>query len=295
MEIEEGIARKRPFRSYLQRVPRRLSEIVEHFFYGLGLKIAQRPLKWLIGSTVIVLVSLSGLYSFRQEKNPMKLWVPQDSDFVHDTEWMIDQFGQGLRLENMILTADNVLEPGVLVTLNEITKEVISIQTSDHIAWTDVCFKVPVISGIVSRQKRSNGQDDFFDIEPELQINSTTFEAAVHADAKLYCNIVNNLPKACLINSIVDLWEYNSNVIIQKSKEEIIDDINKAKVSPTLGHPINFIDLLGGITKDEKGRIISAKAVKTQWAVHINFSQVDMDNFGNDVGTADWVRLRMTY
>lgn len=151
-------------------------------------------------------------------------------------------------------------------------------------------LRVPVISGIVSRQKRSNGQDDFFDIEPELQINSTTFEAAVHADAKLYCNIVNNLPKACLINSIVDLWEYNSNVIIQKSKEEIIDDINKAKVSPTLGHPINFIDLLGGITKDEKGRIISAKAVKTQWAVHINFSQVDMDNFGNDVGTADWVR-----
>lgn len=72
-------------------------------------------MKWLIGSAVIVLVSLSGLYFFHQEKNPVKLWVPQDSDFVHDTEWMIQQFGQGLRTESMILTADNVLEPEVLV------------------------------------------------------------------------------------------------------------------------------------------------------------------------------------
>ncbi|XP_076629861.1 patched domain-containing protein 3 [Colletes latitarsis] len=286
MEIQEGVVRKRTFRSYLQHVPRRLSEIVEHFFYGLGLRIARRPLKWLIGSTVIVLVSLSGLYSFHQEKNPMKLWVPQDSDFIHDTEWMIDQFGQGLRIESMILTADNVLEPEALATLNEITKQIISVQTSDHIAWTDVCFKVPVISGIVHRKKRNPELDDFFEIEPD--INKTRLEPAVHADTQLYCNIVDNLPKACLLNSIVDIWEYNNNVILQKSKKEILDDITKAKVSPTLGHPLNFTELLGGITRDEQGRIISARAVKTQWAVHINFSKVDMDNFGNDVGTADW-------
>lgn len=90
------------------------------FSFRLGLRIAQRPLKWLIGSTIVVLVSLSGLYSFHQEKNPMKLWVPQDSDFVHDTEWMIQQFGQGLRLETMILTANNVLEPEVLAEVRNI-------------------------------------------------------------------------------------------------------------------------------------------------------------------------------
>ncbi|XP_054005477.1 patched domain-containing protein 3-like isoform X1 [Hylaeus anthracinus] len=288
MEIQEGIIRKRTFQSYLQRVPQRISEVVEHFFYGVGLRIARRPLKWLIGSAVIVLLSLSGLYSFHQEKNPMKLWVPQDSDFVHDTEWMIDQFGQGLRMESMILTADNVLEPEALVTLNEIVKEVISAQSSDHITWTNVCFKVPVISGIVHRKKRSNGLDDFFDIELDSEISNTTFEPAVHADSELYCNIVNNLPKACLLNSIVDLWEYDSSVIRTKSREEIINDVNNIKVSPTLGHPLNFTQLLGGVTRDERGIIISAKAVQTQWAVHVNFSKVDMDNFGNDVGTADW-------
>nr|XP_033338744.1 NPC intracellular cholesterol transporter 1-like isoform X2 [Megalopta genalis] len=288
MEIDEGIVRKRSIRSYLQRIPQHISESVEHFFYGLGLKIARRPLKWLICSIVIVLISLSGLHSFHQEKNPMRLWIPQDSDFVRDTDWMIDQFGQGLRLESMILTADNVLQPEILITLNEILKQVVASQTPDHIAWTDVCFKVPVISGIARRPKRNKEYDDFFDMEPESQINKTTFEPAVHADPELYCNIVNNLPEACLLSSLVDIWDYDSNVILQKSIEEIIKDVNRAKVSPTLGHPMNFTSLLGGITRDQQGKVISARAVKTQWAVHINFSKVDMDNFGNDVGTADW-------
>lgn len=83
-------------------------------FTRLGLRIARRPLKWIIGSAVIVLISLSGLYFFHQEKNPIRLWVPQDSEFVRDTEWMFEKFDQSLRLENMILTADNILEPEIL-------------------------------------------------------------------------------------------------------------------------------------------------------------------------------------
>lgn len=66
---------------------------------------------------MIVLISLSGLYCFHQEKNPIRLWIPQDSDFVRDTDWMIDRFGQGLRMENMLLTAENVLEPEALATV----------------------------------------------------------------------------------------------------------------------------------------------------------------------------------
>lgn len=81
------------------------------YFYRLGLRIARRPVSWIIGSTVIVLISLIGLCFFHQEKNPVRLWVPQNSDFVHDTEWMFQHFEHGLRMENMIITADNVLEP----------------------------------------------------------------------------------------------------------------------------------------------------------------------------------------
>lgn len=94
----------------------------------------------------------------------------------------------------------------------------------------------------------------------------------------------------CVIFSIVDIWNFNSARIEKDSQEQIIEKINTVKNSPTLGHPINFSELLGGITRDERGRIIAATAVKTDLMVHVNFLKVNMDENGNTAGTADWVR-----
>lgn len=44
----------------------------------------------------------------------MKLWVPQDSKFLHDTNWVIDNFKEGNRIETVMLTAPDVLTPEVL-------------------------------------------------------------------------------------------------------------------------------------------------------------------------------------
>ncbi|CAH1968011.1 unnamed protein product [Acanthoscelides obtectus] len=46
--------------------------------------------------------------------------------------------------------------------------------------------------------------------------------------------------------------------------------------------------LLGGITRNETGHIISATAIQNFWYLTINFSAVDMDKSGNMAGTADW-------
>ncbi|XP_012277328.1 Niemann-Pick C1 protein isoform X2 [Orussus abietinus] len=119
-------------------------------------------------------------------------------------------------------------------------------------------------------------------------MNETKFEPAVHAPSDLYCEMVNSFPSACLVLSILDIWEYNSTFIAQQTKNDIIWKFNSQSISPTLGHPINFAELLGGITRDSSGRIISAKAVKTMWMVHVNFTTVNMDKIGNDIGTADW-------
>ena len=55
-----------------------------------------------------------GLYRFRQEKNPLKLWVPPDSDFIRDTEWLMSQFGEAQRVETIIMTGDDVLNSQAL-------------------------------------------------------------------------------------------------------------------------------------------------------------------------------------
>ncbi|XP_043686569.1 NPC1-like intracellular cholesterol transporter 1 isoform X1 [Vespula pensylvanica] len=292
MEIQKRTAKRRSFRSIMHRIPERISERVERFFYILGSRIALRPQRWLIGSVMIILFCLGGLYWFRQEKSPLKLWIPPNSDFVHDTEWFLSNFGEGQRVQNIILTGDDVLQPEILVKLNEITKQVILIEVPakrTFISWTDVCLKVPSITSHIRKTRSTDPlEDDFFEEEPAVKLNETEFEPAVHADTKLYCSIYESLPRACFVHSILDIWEYDSDQIEKQTKQDIITKINTIKVSPTLGHPMNFTDLLGEITRDENGRIVSAKAIKTQFMVRVNFSNIDMDTFGNDAGTADW-------
>lgn len=83
------------------------------------MNIAQSPIKWMIGCSVIILICILGLLRFRQEKNPTKLWVPPDSDFVSDTEWLMSHSVEALRIESFVLTGDNVLEQQALVKVIE--------------------------------------------------------------------------------------------------------------------------------------------------------------------------------
>jgi len=85
------------------------------FTCRLGVRIAENPLRWILGCSVIILICISGLYWFRQEKNPTKLWVPPDSDFVYDTEWLLSHYEEAVRTEVFILTSDNVLDKQALI------------------------------------------------------------------------------------------------------------------------------------------------------------------------------------
>jgi len=138
-----------------------------------------------------------------------------------------------------------------------------------------------------SKRQTSLLEDNFFD--DDLSFNKT-FEPAVYINSDIYCSILENLPMNCLLFSILDIWEFDSAKIEKDSMEEIVTKINTIKISPTLGHPMNFSELLGDITLDERGRIIAARAIRTDLMVHISFLNVNMDKIGNIAGTADWVR-----
>lgn len=47
----------------------------------------------------------------------MKLWIPHGSKFLHDTNWMIEHFQEGNRIETIMITAPDVLVPEVLQTV----------------------------------------------------------------------------------------------------------------------------------------------------------------------------------
>lgn len=87
------------------------------------------------------MLSTLGFFRFRQEKNPIKLWVPEDSSYVHDTEWLINTFKIVHRPQIILMKADNVLSPEVLQELNIINEQIISSRTKEGIRWEDICFK----------------------------------------------------------------------------------------------------------------------------------------------------------
>ncbi|XP_024875784.1 NPC intracellular cholesterol transporter 1-like isoform X1 [Temnothorax curvispinosus] len=289
MELHEVRAKRMVCRRFWYTLPERISRTVEHFFYRLGVHIAQKPYRWMLGCLVVVLVCLLGLLRFRQEKNPLRLWVPPDSDFVRSTEWLMSHYSEALRIETFILTGDNLLEQQTLIKLNEITKQMMTTRTPENISWTDVCMRVPAISGSLYRQKRQSSllEDNFFDDDHTSNVNQT-FEPSIHVDSNTYCSIIESLPMSCLVFSILDLWDFDSDKIEKDSTEEIITKVNTVKVSPRLGHTMNFSELLGDVTLDERGRIIAAGAIRTDMMVHVSFLNVDMDKIGNNAGTADW-------
>lgn len=76
--------------------------------------IARNPWRFLFGCLIFAAISSLGLLVFKQEKNPMKLWIPHNSDFGRDTNWIIENFKEGYRMQYLMVKAPNVLEPYVL-------------------------------------------------------------------------------------------------------------------------------------------------------------------------------------
>lgn len=80
-----------------------------------GGKVSSYPLSFSLVFYLLCGVFCGGMYWYREEGNPYKLWIPQDSDFVRNTEWLWDNFPPEMRIHSVIITSEtNVLEPEVM-------------------------------------------------------------------------------------------------------------------------------------------------------------------------------------
>ncbi|KAK9892446.1 hypothetical protein WA026_019898 [Henosepilachna vigintioctopunctata] len=204
----------------------------------------------------------------------MKLWVPPDSQFAKDTEWLMNTLESGFRQEFMIISAPNVLTPEVILRLLDIHEEVQRTRSPNNITFDDVCFKIPRVDGSWARML-------------ERETENGTREMAGE-DITMLCSVLESIKLGCFYQSILDLWDFNRKVIARLTEDQIIDRINNHHEMMFMGHLKNYTGLLSGIFRNESGHIISAKAVQNVWMTKVNFSAVDMDKVGNIAGTADW-------
>lgn len=115
-------------------------------FYSLGFLVAENPFKTIAFALLSVLICCVGFLNFYQERDPLKLWVPEDSTFLKNTQFIIKNFGEGIRTQNVLIVAkDDVLTPEVMQKLAIINKEIKDIQVigekGEVIDLDKICFK----------------------------------------------------------------------------------------------------------------------------------------------------------
>jgi hypothetical protein len=92
-----------------------------------------------------------------------------------------------------------------------------------------------------------------------------------------YCEIVNKMPTVCLELSLLELWAHDGHYdevtdqeIENLTTESILEKINTVNKSGVFLTNKNFADYLGGITYDDQGKIIGAKASIIRWFGTLN-------------------------
>ncbi|XP_017768460.1 PREDICTED: protein patched homolog 3-like [Nicrophorus vespilloides] len=263
---------------WYQRFTYSVVTYTELFFYKLGIRIAKSPFITIALCWMFVILSAFGLFRFHQEKSPIKLWVPPNSQFVADSERLMETFETAYRIQMMQIVADDVLTPEVFMELHEVDELVRNSVTRSGIHWNDVCFKIPQIDQgmytLMMPYRRGNNTEDF---DPSLEMDTDT-----------YCGMIEGIEKECFEKSVLDLWDHSDRKIKKLTKQAIVDKINKFKIDPLLGQLKNYGDLLGGVTTNSTGHIIAAKSLNNYWMALLNFSAVNMDEIGNSAGTNDW-------
>lgn len=162
--------------------------------------------------------------------------------------------------------------------------------------------RIPIVAGLQkspSKQHRTKRQsfdfdDDLFDEDlterPIVTTANKPFNPSVDLNPAVYCGIIETMPNGCYLKNLLEIWNFDEQIIGNLTKDDILNAINVTTISAYSGHESNFVDLLGGIERNASGHIVAATAMMSHWFVYLNFSNVDHDQSGNAAGTEDWVR-----
>ena len=63
------------------------------------------------------------------------------------------------------------------------------------------------------------------------------------------------------------MWRYEEDIVRSTTREEILQGVNRLVKSPWYGHATDFTKLLGGVERDKRGEIRSAKTALMVWTL----------------------------
>ena len=269
---------------------------MEDFFQWYGQLVATKPLITILLCLLVTALAGVGLLRFQAENEGIKLWIPEDSDFRQNNDWLFENFPRSARFGSLILVAEDVLTPSVIQAMYAVSRAVAQIHNKNNDTWESMCLRRPVIkpfglTDLFGKRKRrevmseENGifNDDWEDEDEWEDWGDSGISMWDPSSGLLYpqpyCTLASNLPTACLELSILELWgnggEYDietDRLVSELTKESILDMVNNNNKSGIFLTVTNFLPYLGGVVRDEQGRIVSARATTMRWIGKMNMT-----------------------
>ena len=260
--------------SLLRRCSGWLVRRLEDLFAWYGEFVAVRALIMMASCVVVTGLVLIGMIDYTTENNAFKLWIPDNSDFVKNFQWLEENSPPDIRFNSLILSSEeSILTREVLLHMLNIHQKVTNLVTAEsQLSWDKVCYDIPVSPG-------GGGDVDTGDTVPWVDWYPQP-----------WCGIINTMmSSACFEQSILEIWGYDESSYLDITEEDILEKVNDDNlVSAVFGTPLIIKDYLGEVTTDDDGRIVGAKATFIQWFGKINTSDISEDDVSN-MGTGEIV------
>ena len=102
----------------------KIENSISRFFYVVGKRIGEYPIRTIIWSMILCLVCGIGLSMFQSEERPEKLWVPQNTRASDETSLFKYYFGGNNRIDTMLISVDIEKEDNGMINgnVNMLTK-----------------------------------------------------------------------------------------------------------------------------------------------------------------------------
>ncbi|XP_042861215.1 NPC intracellular cholesterol transporter 1 homolog 1b-like [Penaeus japonicus] len=121
-------------------------------------------------------------------------------------------------------------------------------------------------------------------VTPEI-VQSVREDYSIVMTKPTYCRELASKRQLCYETSLLEVWGYDENVIMNLTDRQVLEDVNKAFMSKVYGYPFESDAYLGGISRDSGGRIVAARAALHTWITKNQMNKTMVV----DVGTGEMV------
>ena len=100
-----------------------------------------------------------------------------------------------------------------------------------------------------------------------------------------YCDIVKGLKIKCFEQSLLEIWNYDEDLLIGLTTEDIISAIKRYDRSPYFGYAFEYTSLLGGMKYNSQHELVSASSIMYNFPTTVDLDQIKIVSETKNAGT----------